>query len=90
MENPRLHLCMYVFMLHCAAHRILVSQPGIEPVTPALGPRSLNQRTATEVPGTALCTDYVVSLMAMFLAKLAEWSNKKSKFHITYIRPTRI
>ena len=33
----------------CVACGILVPQPGMEPVPPALGARSLNHRTAREV-----------------------------------------
>ena len=38
------------FWLHCAACGILVPQPGIEPVPPALEVQSLNYRSAKEVP----------------------------------------
>ena len=38
------------FWLHCAACGILVPQPGIEPVPPALEVQSLNHWTAREVP----------------------------------------
>ena len=36
---------------HCAAHRILVSQPGIKPMPHALEVQSPNHWTAREVPG---------------------------------------
>lgn len=33
---------VFVFWWHCVAFRILVSQPGIQPITPVLGAWSLN------------------------------------------------
>ena len=41
---------LFLFWLHRVACRILVPQPGIEPVSPALEARSLNHWTAREVP----------------------------------------
>ena len=45
-----IYLFIY-FWPHSAAYRILVTQPGIEPVPPALGAQSLNHWTTREVPG---------------------------------------
>ena len=39
----------FFFWLHCMACRILVAQPGIEPVHPAVEAWSLNHRTVREV-----------------------------------------
>ena len=41
------------FWLHCAACEILAPRPGIEPMPPALGARSLNHWTTREVPRAA-------------------------------------
>ena len=38
----------FTFWQHCVANGILVPRPGIEPVPPALGARSLNHGTARE------------------------------------------
>ena len=40
----------FFFLLCCAACRILVPQPGFEPMLPALGVWSFNHWTAWEVP----------------------------------------
>ena len=53
---PRLKLLDYMvvfcfsFRPHCAKCGILVPQPGIKPVPPALGVQNLNHWTAREVP----------------------------------------
>ena len=46
-----LFICLFIYLfLHLAACGILVPQPGIKPVSPALGAQSLNHWTAREVP----------------------------------------
>ena len=42
--------CLFTFWLHHAAFGILVLQPEIEPVPPAVEAQSLNHWTAREVP----------------------------------------
>ena len=46
-------VCCFV-LAHCAACRILVPQPGIEPMLPAVEARSLNCWTAVEVTSRSL------------------------------------
>ena len=47
----RLHLkSFFIFWLHCAACRILVLQPGIEPVPPTVEVWNINHWTTREVP----------------------------------------
>ena len=43
-------ISIFFFWPHCAACGILVPQPEVEPVAPALEARSLNHWTAREVP----------------------------------------
>ena len=43
-------LFIYLFWLHRVAFRILIPQPGIEPVPPAVEGRRLNHWTPREVP----------------------------------------
>ena len=47
---------LFFFWLHRVACRILVPQPGMEPVPPALGDWSLNHWTSREVPPFLLAT----------------------------------
>ena len=42
----------FISQLHCGTRRILVPQPGIKPMPPALGAQSLNHWIAREVPVT--------------------------------------
>ena len=56
-ETIEWHFILFLFYfwpcpcgVHCVACGILVPQPGIEPVPPALGAQSLNHGTAREVP----------------------------------------
>ena len=47
-----LYFYLFIFWPHGAACRILVPQPGIEPVPPAVEARSFNYWAAREVPQT--------------------------------------
>ena len=58
-DNTNFLLCffvcfVFVFWLHCMACSILVPQPGIKPVPPALEAQSLNHWTTREVPNFLL------------------------------------
>ena len=44
-----IYFLLLIFCLHCMACGILVPQPGIEPVAPALGAQSLNHWATREV-----------------------------------------
>ena len=46
---------LFIYWLHCAACKILVPRPGIEPVLPALGAWSLNHWTTRDIP---LCSTF--------------------------------
>ena len=64
-------------MLHsCAACRILVPQPGIEPVPPAVEARSLNHWTAREVP------------IGLFLQLICRFKNLQNKLEEKCSRPS--
>ena len=64
MSVPVVEVCpprneVFLFWLRRAAYRILVPQPGIEPVPPAVEARSLNHWTTREVPGMILNSQFV-------------------------------
>ena len=62
-------LCFLFFWPRQAACGILVPRPGIKPVPPALGARSLNHWTAREVPNRVQVLDLVVSYHHIQIAK---------------------
>ena len=49
-------ILFYFFRPCCVARGILVPQPEMEPVPPAVGARSLNYWTTREVPCCLFCT----------------------------------
>ena len=77
------HQCLFLFLFWpCLwACRILVSQPGIKPVFPAVETRSLNHRTSREVPHDASFDEprYPILLdMAMC------WGAQLSRYRVGY------
>ena len=72
-----------LFWLHCTAHGILVSQPGIEPTPPALATESLNHWTR-EVTNVFINTLFEESLAKGRIFPLVLWIHWKRNCFFCY------